>query len=109
MYDCSRVRGNFSPLLTIVPEHRDLFIRERREKSYGALTFVISYLLHCIPPAVVSVSCTSFILYFQLEMMPGFNNFLIFGTTFFVLQMFGELVGVTLVRDGMLGDGSSDD
>lgn len=89
---------SFPPFFVLlVPEHRDLFYRERRNGRYGAFTFILSYIMHTLPTALWASGTFTLVTYIQLEMKHGTWEPFIFWAIMLVLHIFGELMGIFLV------------
>jgi len=80
-----------------VPEHRDLFYRERRQKLYSAATMLMAYVIHILPPTLFSVLAFSSILYNAVGLYPAADRFWIYTGVVFASYFIGEFVGIFFV------------
>ena len=81
-----------------VPEHRDLFYRERRQQLYSAGTLLTAYMVHILPATIVAELLYCYIVYYATGLYPDQIRFWIFTSSCIAAYIFGELVGIFFVR-----------
>ena len=86
------------PCHRAVPEHRDLFYRERRQQLYSAGTLLTAYMVHILPAAIIAELLYCYIVYYATGLYPEQVRFWIFTSSCIASYIFGELVGIFFVR-----------
>ena len=80
--------------VTMFPLDRDMFYRERRDGLYGPFTFIASYSMYTLPFSLISSLLFTFLLFFTVNLLVTFENFLIFVYVSFATMHAGESIAL---------------
>eukprot|EP00742_Colponemidia_sp_Colp-10_P008391 GILJ01009087.1.p1 GENE.GILJ01009087.1~~GILJ01009087.1.p1 ORF type:complete len:1288 (-),score=160.00 GILJ01009087.1:132-3968(-) len=80
--------------VSVFPTERNVFYRERADRSYSSLAFFLSYTLHEIPTVIFSSLLVTFMLTFLIGLQSDAVQFLVMWYVSFGMIVSGESIGI---------------